>query len=123
MSSTSWHCYLLVCRDSAKTYIGATVDPDRRLRQHNGALVGGARATAGNTWDRAVLVSGFPNQTAALQFEWAWKFHSRRLGKRGLPGRIEALWKLLDSPQSTSKAAPYSDWPSPPTVMIAGFAS
>ena len=118
-SSNPWFCYLLASQDGQRTYIGATVDPDRRLQQHNGVKSGGARATAGRTWQRVALVAGFPSQTAALQFEWAWKFHSRRLGKRGLQGRIEALWKLLDSPQSTSKAAPFSDWPTPPTVMIA----
>ena len=119
-SANPWFCYLLVSQDAnQRTYIGATVDPDRRLQQHNGVKSGGARATAGREWRRMVLVGGFPSQTAALQFEWAWKFHSRREARHGLPGRLAALWKLLDSPQSTSKAAPFSDWPSPPTIMIA----
>lgn len=119
-SANPWYCYLLASQDAnQRTYIGATVDPDRRLQQHNGAKSGGARATAGREWRRVALVAGFPSQTAALQFEWAWKFHSRREGRRGIPGRLAALWKLLDSLQSTSKAAPFADWPSPPTVMIA----
>jgi len=32
--------------EEGQTYIGATVDPDRRLRQHNKEITGGARATA-----------------------------------------------------------------------------
>ena len=36
--------YLLECTDNA-TYVGATVDVDRRLRQHNKEIKGGAHAT------------------------------------------------------------------------------
>jgi predicted GIY-YIG superfamily endonuclease len=113
-----WSVYLLHQIEGNQTYIGATVDPDRRLQQHNGAKSGGARATKGKSWERRVLVQGFPTQVAALQFEWAWKFQSRK-GPRGFQGRMEALWRLLDLPQSTSKAEPYTTWPETPTVLLA----
>ena len=53
----SFYCYMLYTSKN-QTYIGATVDPDRRLRQHNKELSGGARATAirvgqGLEWARA----------------------------------------------------------------------
>jgi predicted GIY-YIG superfamily endonuclease len=108
--STAWHCYLLVS-DTGQTYIGATVNPDRRVRQHNGELVGGARRTKGGHWSRALLVSGFPDERAALQFEWAWKFRSRKRGS-GLANRVKGLWDLLQEPQSTSNAVLFADWPS-----------
>lgn len=113
-----WYCYLLAAQNSNKTYVGATVDPDRRLRQHNGQIGGGAKATRGNTWQRVVLVAGFPDERAALQFEWAWKWRTRQLKAKGVKGRLEALWVLLDSPQSTATALPFSAWPEPPTVVI-----
>lgn len=102
------YCYLLYTANLRNTYIGATVDPDRRLRQHNQELVGGARRTKGNQWARAVHIGGFPDWKAALQFEWSWKRHGR--GKYGLSGKIQALYNLVHSERSTSKAIPFRDW-------------
>ena len=109
-AANPWYCYCLASEDGQRTYIGATVDPDRRLRQHNGHLVGGARATHGRTWRRVALVRGFPDNIAALQFEWAWKHRSRRHG-HGIQARMLGLRDLLASPQSTSKAVPFAAWP------------
>jgi predicted GIY-YIG superfamily endonuclease len=45
-----WFVYVLVSR-TGRTYVGVTTDMVRRLRQHNGELAGGARATrAGRPW-------------------------------------------------------------------------
>ena len=83
------YVYLLVSSDDA-TYVGATVDLDRRLRQHNKEIKGGAHATSakvlkGETWVRACHVSGFPDWQAALQFEWRWKQISRNLPTKMFP--------------------------------------
>lgn len=42
--ASPWWVYLVQCRDGT-FYTGITTDPQRRLRQHNGELVGGARYT------------------------------------------------------------------------------
>ena len=105
------YCYLLYSRNN--TYIGATVNPDHRLRQHNGEIVGGAKRTKGHTWKRALYVSGFPNWVAALQFEWAWKRKGR--GKPGLVGKLVALVDLVRSVRSTKNALPFVTWPAPPS--------
>lgn len=108
----SFYVYLLESEDRKKTYIGATVDLDHRLKQHNGELAGGAKATQGRRWNRVCAITGFPDWRATLQFEWAWKHHSRRLRGYGLDVRFRALQTLLHSGKSTSKAMPFILWPS-----------
>ena len=102
------YCYLLFASGGRQTYIGATVDPDRRLRQHNGEITGGARRTKGGSWQRACYVGPFPNWVSTLQFEWAWKHHGR--GKPRVSGKLEALWNLLHTERSTRNAVPFRFW-------------
>ena len=120
----SYYVYLLVSSDNA-TYVGATVDLDRRLRQHNKEIKGGAHATGvkvnkGETWVRACHVSGFPDWSSALQFEWRWKQISRKLSINMLPleRRMKALKQLLSLERSTSKAIPFSEWETLPKVHL-----
>lgn len=116
--------YLLESSDNS-TYVGATIDLDRRLRQHNKEIKGGAHATGikvskGETWKRVCHVSGFPDWQAALQFEWRWKQLTRKLPTHMFPlqRRMEALKQLLLLERPTSKAKAYSEWESPPKVNI-----
>jgi structure-specific endonuclease subunit SLX1 len=120
----SFYVYLLVSTNHA-TYIGATVDLDRRLRQHNKEIKGGAVATGskvakGEVWTRAAHVAGFPDWPAALQFEWRWKQLSRKLSAKMFPleRRMKALEELLKLERPTSKAIAYREWPSPPQVNL-----
>lgn len=111
----SFFVYLLLST-SGCTYIGATVDLERRLRQHNKEIKGGAAATGqkvtkGETWERVVHIKGFPDWTAALQFEWRWKQISRQL-KESVPikRRLLALQRLISLDKPTTKAKMYSEW-------------
>jgi structure-specific endonuclease subunit SLX1 len=119
-----YYVYLLLSTDNS-TYVGATIDIDRRLRQHNKEIKGGAFATStkvqqGNIWTRVLHITGFPTWNAALQFEWRFKQLSRKLSMNILPlkRRIMALQQLLKLDKPTSKAIPYSEWESPPQVII-----
>lgn len=118
------YVYLLVASNGA-TYIGATVDLNRRLRQHNKEIKGGAHATSakvckGEQWIRAAHVAGFPSWQAALQFEWRWKQITRKLPAKMQPltRRLHALKTLLSLDRPTSKAIPYAEWKEPPRVNI-----
>jgi structure-specific endonuclease subunit SLX1 len=118
------YVYLLVSTNG-NTYVGATVDLNRRLRQHNKEIKGGAHATGikvaqGETWTRAAHVSGFPDWQAALQFEWRWKQLSRKLSLqlKPLERRMKALKELLALERPTTKAIAYKEWPSPPEVHL-----
>jgi len=109
------------------TYIGATVDLDRRIRQHNKLIVGGARATSmkvakGETWSYYCYVENFPNYNEALKFEWRWKHLSRQIQKENpslnpIEKRMEALKRLLALSKSTTKAISYKDWEKSPNVV------
>jgi structure-specific endonuclease subunit SLX1 len=124
MSKPSY-VYLLVSSDGA-TYVGATVDLDHRLRQHNKEIKGGAHATsikvdAGEIWTRAGHVSGFPDWRSALQFEWRWKQLSRKYQSKKIPPlekRMIALKELLAMEKPTILAIPYTEWVSPPEIHI-----
>jgi predicted GIY-YIG superfamily endonuclease len=116
--------YLLLSSDNA-TYVGATIDLEHRLRQHNKEIKGGAFATSakvnkGETWIRACHVEGFPDWQAALQFEWRWKHLSRQLNNKLKPleRRMIALQQLLSLERPTTKAKAYSEWEKPPNVII-----
>jgi len=49
LTQTFFGCYLLTSLNAGhkhKTYVGFTVNPKRRLRQHNGSIQGGATKTS-----------------------------------------------------------------------------
>ena len=122
-----YYVYILESSDCKATYVGATVDLNHRLRQHNKELVGGAHATSvkvaqGCTWNRICFIQGFPDWPAALQFEWRLKQLSRLLLKTNkddtpIQRRITALHQLLSLDKPTTKAIPYLNWPSPPEII------
>jgi predicted GIY-YIG superfamily endonuclease len=118
------YVYLLVSTNG-NTYVGATKDLNRRLRQHNKEIKGGAYATSvkvsqGEIWTRAIHISGFPDWQAALQFEWRWKQLSRKLSLQldPLERRMISLKELLSLTQTTSKAKPYLEWETPPKIHL-----
>jgi len=127
-SDKKYYVYILESSDCKATYVGATVDLNHRLRQHNKELAGGAHATSvkvaqGCTWNRICFIQGFPDWPAALQFEWRLKQLSRMLLKTNkadtppIQRRIQALHQLLSLDKPTTKAIPYSNWPSPPKII------
>jgi len=124
MESSCSFVYLLMS-SSGSTYIGATINLNRRLDQHNKLLKGGAKATGnrvenGEMWIRMVHVKNFPDWQSALQFEWRWKQLSRKIyntKENPLCRRVKALKMLLSLEKSTTKAKPFCEWENLPEVI------
>jgi len=87
-------CYCIKATDSTKTYIGATNDFTRRLKQHNREISGGAKSTAGFHWQPQIHITGFEDRKQLLRFEWNWK-HCIKTTERGIYRRIHMLEFLL----------------------------
>jgi predicted GIY-YIG superfamily endonuclease len=120
----SYFVYILQSTHNA-TYVGATVDLDHRLRQHNGVIKGGARATTirvknGEVWERVCHIKGFPDWKSALQFEWRLKQLSRKLPITLFPleRRMKSLVQLLSLERATTNSIPFIEWETPPEIVF-----
>lgn len=71
-------------------YVGATTDPKRRLRQHNGEIKGGGKYTSQHRpWLPAALYGPYGSKSEALKAEYALK--------RGKRGKSRCQWSKEDS--------------------------
>ncbi|KAM7527589.1 hypothetical protein LguiB_030999 [Lonicera macranthoides] len=105
-------CYLLASlnpRFKAHTYIGFTVNPQRRIRQHNGEIKCGAwRTKSKRPWEMVLCIYGFPTNVSALQFEWAWQHPRKSLAVKkaalalkscsGIANKIKLVYTMLTLP-------------------------
>ena len=106
----NWYCYILHSTTKNNiTYNGATNNPIRRLRQHNGEIKGGAKATSKNRPHQIYcLITGFNNKKEALRCEWRIK-HPTNQRRRpyeycGIDGRIKGLNLILQDTKFTSNS-------------------
>lgn len=103
--NNQWVCYILKSNNplhNNKTYIGSTNNIKRRIKQHNGILVGGAKATKIMRPNEIICVlTGFPHKIAALKCEWLLK-HPNGTYKNnnkyyGIIGRLKGINYLLNN--------------------------
>lgn len=118
-------CYLLTPefdRAGTRTYIGYTVDPGRRIRQHNGELTLGAKRTRWHRpWRFVCVVMGLPSRFSGLSLEWAWQNplkgrHTKTqmapfASVRGMGPRYGVRRKLLELKLMLSSCKPFSEMP------------
>lgn len=114
MTENEWFCYIL--RTSYpehinRTYNGSTNSLERRIRQHNQQLSGGAKYTrryGGKQWQIYCYVTGFPDRKNALQCEWRIKHPDNRRVRpsryNNPKGRINGLVEVLKSDRWTSRS-------------------
>ena len=95
------YVYLISTQDNKKTYCGYTTDPSKRIRQHNGLIAGGAKATKGKgPWDYLAVITSpsWKNKSSAMSMEWYVKHPQTRApirDARGLHGRLLTLEMAL----------------------------
>lgn len=103
--------YLYIISNNKNTYNGYTVNLERRIRQHNKEIKGGAKYTTrrvdeNNVWKYLVTITS-PDErftrNKALSMEWSVKYptnHRPRPKLYNSPiGRIEALPLVFKNPK------------------------
>lgn len=120
-----YYCYFIYTDDN-KTYIGATVDINHRLRQHNGEITGGAKYTSiqhkkGFEWKIGCYLTNIPEWRSALQIEWKWKQLGRIKYKHirnPLERRLYSLKELLLLEKPTMNSIPYDSYPDGSPIIV-----
>jgi len=111
--------YCLLRDDKKQTYIGSTMNMERRLRQHNCEIVGGAKYTSksvklGHKWIIAFTLLNFPTWNETLKMEWMIKHITKKINiKDPLQRRLQAVDEILKSGKSTSSSLLFSSYENP----------
>lgn len=100
------YCYILWHQETNMTYNGYTNNLERRLRQHNGELSGGARSTSrfpGGWQYLFIITSEELTYERALSLEWHIRFPTNKRPRprnyQGAVGRIEGVRLVLENPK------------------------
>lgn len=101
----SYFCYIIY-NENDRTYNGYTVNLERRLKQHNGILKGGARSTHNRgTWNFLCVITSpcWDSISTAMQHEWSIKYPTRKRPRpkeyNGKVGRLKSLEKVFEHMQ------------------------
>ncbi len=96
--------YLLVNTSNNKTYVGSTNNTVRRIRQHNGELVGGAKYTKLNKdtgeWKFYGMVKNL-FKIQALSIEKKVQIRSRKVSGTPIQRRLKAFNSILNEYNET----------------------
>ena len=77
-----------------KNYIGVTNNLNRRLRQHNGTLAGGARYTKNHRPWQFRAIFQMATRHDALSLEWRGKHRRLKLDGVGIDGKIKTVSRI-----------------------------
>ena len=85
---------LMSLKDNKFSYVGVTNDISRRIRQHNGEIVGGAKYTSRHAPWRVFAMFQLRCRHDALSLEWKVKHKKIKSDGIGIQGRINAVKRL-----------------------------
>lgn len=112
-------CFCYIIANGNNTYNGYTVNLKRRIRQHNGELKGGARATlihhnSDSVWSYLVIMtSKIWTKVRAMQHEWTIRYPTRKKPRpgmyQGVYGRLKSLEKIWEQIPSSEQVLVYVD--------------
>jgi predicted GIY-YIG superfamily endonuclease len=86
-----WFNYL-INNDKNKTYIGSTNNINRRIRQHNGEIKGGAKYTRGCKWYYYCIIYTINiNKNIYLSREWYLKYIKRKNKYYGITSKKKII--------------------------------
>jgi len=96
--------YVLYNTLNNNTYVGITNNPTRRLRQHNGELVGGAKYTKAKKGEGSWLFYGWIKvkedgilaKIRSLKLEYRVKYLSRKNKGTPIEKRLKAINQILE---------------------------
>ena len=97
-----WFVYVIRSLQTGHFYVGSSVDPLRRLRQHNGEIRGGAKyTTKRGPWVLVKIEGPYPNRSSAFRSEMLLK-KARGTGRCHVTPMT--LWRIrsLPNPQKTN---------------------
>jgi len=73
----SWYMYVVLCFDNT-FYCGITTNLERRLKQHNGEIKGGAKYTMSRRPCKYIYYEVFSNRSEASKKEAKFKLFTRK---------------------------------------------
>jgi len=98
------YCYIIRLPNKNRTYVGYTVEPSRRIKQHNGILKGGAKATSiAKDWQFLAIITSdneLFTKVVALSIEWHLKHPEGKKRTnplyRGVDGKLKSIIEVLN---------------------------
>ena len=106
--NSNWFVYLIRTA-SGLLYTGISTDPARRLRQHQGDIVGGAKALRGKGPLQLVWQYQAPNRSIASQ----WEFQLKKLPKKAKEQLVSQLWQPEFFTKTQEQQEPVANSPEP----------
>ncbi len=82
-----YYVYILKCNDDT-LYTGITNNLERRIRQHNGEIRGGAKYTRNRRPVELVYLKKYPNRKKAMKREWTIKHTLNHQQKLSLVNKV-----------------------------------